>query len=353
MSSQRNQPKTPAGSSRFKPATTPSSSLSVVERERRRRNIEAGLMSSQKDSDSATRHITNTVGRHHSNLQNMPASGFLSQGGENYVGIGSRSITADSGCFSSTKRFRVDNDELDVDSSFPQPSTSDVCIQIALACADIPDDVIQYPVDEEERFWQSPPRDEVGSSSREPILRLADILPNPQTPPRECSSPNYLHLDETPHSMSGRTGILTPPSSGLTSGHGVGPLLNQSDQFPQDSPTTRKGKERDDRRRLLSQWERIQDDPGSPFHQYAATVRQELESEPQSQRSIQSLADPSAVEDAVTADSAATHLAELANLPDHIRKLERKQAAAQKSIDAKSRRIKELEDIVEGKEQIP
>lgn len=43
----------------------------------------------------------------------------------------------------------------------------------------------------------------------------------------------------------------------------------------------------------------------------------------------------------------AAHIAQLSKLPDHVRKLERRQAATQRSIEVKSKRINELEQEIE------
>lgn len=47
-----------------------------------------------------------------------------------------------------------------------------------------------------------------------------------------------------------------------------------------------------------------------------------------------------------SADTVAAHLEALASIPSYLRKLERKQAASEKSIRVKSKRIAELEEEV-------
>ncbi|PIL36137.1 hypothetical protein GSI_01797 [Ganoderma sinense ZZ0214-1] len=181
-----------------------------------------------------------------------------------------------------------------------------------------------------------------------------------------ASGGNATEFDSGARSMT--SSLLTPPGSVLrdhqhaedrapspTSRRGRdtsigGPLLRGSQRqgrgldgspSPPHSRSSASGRER-------SQWQMIQDDPENPFHERAAALRAgsqaqaspAVDAAPEAE-SAKGLSGP------LSADRVEQQIASLANLPEYIRKLERRERAAQKSAEVKAKKIAQLEEEVQ------
>ncbi|KAM5532832.1 hypothetical protein V8D89_013473 [Ganoderma adspersum] len=113
------------------------------------------------------------------------------------------------------------------------------------------------------------------------------------------------------------------------------------DRSPSPSPSSALGRER-------SQWQMIQDDPENPFHERAAALR--ADSQTQASSAVDAVSGAESAEGLsgpLSADRVEQQLASLAGVPEYIRRLERRGRAAQKSAEVKAKKIARLEEEVQ------
>lgn len=112
-----------------------------------------------------------------------------------------------------------------------------------------------------------------------------------------------------------------------------------------ESPSKGKGKQREGEAGSISQWQKIQADENNPFHERAASLRglglSSSTSTPLATPIRPQLSLPITT---ATPESIKSLLSDLSTtLPSYVAKLERKQVAAEKSNEAKVKKIEELE----------
>ncbi|TBU33849.1 hypothetical protein BD311DRAFT_774322 [Dichomitus squalens] len=167
--------------------------------------------------------------------------------------------------------------------------------------------------------------------------------------------PGSSHFDR--HSTQGN---VSPSTSRRGPGSVDSPLLHErqyrgldSSRSPSPSPTKGEGKSRDLPR---SQWQMIQDDPRrdvqeNPFHERAAALRTAavhagspnssfIEAAVEAERQSGS---SDVLPGSLSADIVEQQVASFAALPEYIRRLERKERAAQRSAEIKAKKIADLE----------
>ncbi|KAI0744058.1 hypothetical protein C8Q80DRAFT_876535 [Daedaleopsis nitida] len=239
------------------------------------------------------------------------------------------------------------------------------------------------PCDDEESVMQNffespPPRSLMGSpvvyagavgyvhadggsgSSRSSLFRVPDEERGrgwwmPAPPPLTPGRGQHMRVS-TPGGNEG--GVLpTPPGTSQTDGQSASQIGRPASlqhgvaHSPSPSPTRTKGKGRELPRSVSSstsspQWQMVPDDPENPFHERAAPAR--IDS-PMSSLSgadgLFGIAGSSA--GPLSADIIESQVLSLANIPDYVRRLERRDRAARNSADIKSRRIAQLEEEVQ------
>ncbi|KAI0703365.1 hypothetical protein C8T65DRAFT_654981 [Cerioporus squamosus] len=244
---------------------------------------------------------------------------------------------------------------------------------------DLEDKAIQTdPVDHDEEsiiedFWTAPPSQSVVGSpvaypsspggladfgagaSHEEMYRVPEAEPGRESwLPAPLQTPERGRAARVSTSGGNEGGmLLTPPGTSQRDNDSAylrGRHPRQ--QSPSLSPSPTKGKGREVPRSASastsrSQWQMIQDDPENPFHERAAALRAGspttsiLSGADSSYGSAGSLSGP------LYADIVAAQIASLADIPEYIRKLERKHRAAMNSAEIKSRRIAQLEEEVQ------
>ncbi|KAI1794084.1 hypothetical protein LXA43DRAFT_157185 [Ganoderma leucocontextum] len=157
--------------------------------------------------------------------------------------------------------------------------------------------------------------------------------------------PGSLQRDHQPaedgaSSSAGRRGRDSVPCPLLRERQGRG-----LDPSPSPSPSPSKGSCRD-----RSQWQMIQDDPENPFHERVAALRTSSQTsfavDAVSGVGIQA-GSADGLPGPLSADLVEQRLNSLAGLPEYIRKLERRERAAQKSAEVKAKKIARLEEEVQ------
>ncbi|KZT10955.1 uncharacterized protein LAESUDRAFT_358870 [Laetiporus sulphureus 93-53] len=225
----------------------------------------------------------------------------------------------------SPKRTCLEESDYGSEPTSPQPSLHSAGIQTS------PITEVSTEESDEDQYWGSPPT-ESGVSQYATPRQVPETLPafsSPRTP-----GPSSYSQGHSTSGASYRNGLLTPPrSAGL--GLQFGPPYTSQEQPV--SPTRWKGKSRDVDE-LTRQCQHVANDPENPFVEHAPTSESGRLSALYSSQATEST-----VTRTLSADAVAAYLDGLAELPDYIRKLERKQAAAQKSHEIKTRRIADLE----------
>ncbi|RPD74241.1 hypothetical protein L226DRAFT_86772 [Lentinus tigrinus ALCF2SS1-7] len=265
----------------------------------------------------------------------------------------------------------------------PQSSQSDAGYSItseieAAEFDDLEDKAIQTdPVDDEEsiieEFWNTPPAHSViGSPVAYPSSpgKLGDFgtgtsheemsrVPKAESgrgswlpAPRQTQGRGRTPRVSTPGGNEGGM-LLTPPGTSQRDYESAGQwgrYPRQQSPSPSPSPTKGKGRElprSESASTSRSQWQMIQDDPENPFHERAAALRagspttSVLSGAESMYESAGLLSGP------FSADTVAAQIASLTDIPEYIRKLERRQRAAMNSAEIKSRRIAQLEEEVQ------
>ena len=85
----------------------------------------------------------------------------------------------------------------------------------------------------------------------------------------------------------------------------------------------------------------------NPFHERAAALRADSRTQASSTGNAVLGAESAGLSDPLSADRIEQQLASLAGLPEYIRKLERRERAAQKSAEVKAKKIARLEEEVQ------
>ncbi|OBZ67163.1 hypothetical protein A0H81_12811 [Grifola frondosa] len=291
-------------------AVTPSHTITPSQRERRREGHASSQGSSRRDN---LRTSSTSFSRTPSRLKVIEAALAASQAEIRDLSDELRSASSPP---PSPKRSRLEINEYGSNSPRNTTNHSDAPVQTD----SIPDeDESSWPQldsisDAEEEFWH--PSKPIAGPSRE--YHLADVPQEPWTPRTpERSAPARAY---TPSGSVNANGMLmTPPQSSqpLERDFGAGPVLSLGASE--------------------SQWQRIVHDPEHPFHERALALR--MGSQTGSQESVHA--------ELPSTDSIAEHIAALSDIPDFVRKLERKQKAAQKSNEIKSKRIAELEQEIQ------
>ncbi|KAI0675250.1 hypothetical protein C8Q78DRAFT_530281 [Trametes maxima] len=224
------------------------------------------------------------------------------------------------------------------------------------------------PVDDEssimEDFWSaSPARSVLGSpvlvadtgigssraSQHPPALGVEHTAwspASPRTPGRaglpRASAPGGSGSDDPPGMLLTPPGSSQPPN-GL--GTRAGPSVPQRGttllQEMLASPSAAKGKG-PAHAPSQQQWQPLQDDPENPFR--GPTLAHRAISPASTAISVADGPTGGTPADALSADSIASHLAALQDLPEYIAKLERRERASRKSAEIKGRKISQLEE---------
>ncbi|RDX55051.1 hypothetical protein OH76DRAFT_1415108 [Lentinus brumalis] len=243
---------------------------------------------------------------------------------------------------------------------------------------DLEDKAIQTdPVDDEESviedFWSAPPSHSVVGSpvaypsspggladfgpgtSHEDIYRVPEAEPGRESwLPALLQTPGRGRTARVSTSGGNEGGmLLTPPGTSQRdndSAYQRGRHPRQ--QSPSLSPSLTKGKGREVPRSASastsrSQWQMIQDDPENPFHERAAALRAGSPTTSIFSGADSSYGSAGPLSGPLSADTVAAQIASLADIPEYIRKLERKHRAAMNSAEIKSRRIAQLEEEVQ------
>ncbi|KAI0630300.1 hypothetical protein C8Q77DRAFT_253363 [Trametes polyzona] len=174
----------------------------------------------------------------------------------------------------------------------------------------------------------------------------------PHTPGRGGSSRIFAHGGNSGESHPSM--LLTPPGSSQPhhgSAAGAGPSTTQRGrgllQEMLASPTAAKGKglERSEPVGARQHWQMVQDDPENPFR--SSSVARGAASPAPTAISVADGVGGDPPAGALSADSIASHLAALQDIPEYIAKLERREKAARKSAEIKGRKIAQLEEEVQ------
>jgi len=216
--------------------------------------------------------------------------------------------------------------------------------------------------DYDDVFLSTPPSSQ---PSRRPQYRVIDVPPDPSG---TWMKGGIQDADEDRGNQS--RSILTPPESFQRLGNSF--AVDGRESYTPITPTKDKGKARA-HNMGTTPWQKIQDDPvcnvnisvawplkvflrfqEHPFHERASLLRDPFQTqaqplprhllEPTSGSMVSLLTNQQAE---LSADHIETLLQGLTTIPDYVRKLERKKTAAEKSNNAKARKIAELEGEVQ------
>ncbi|KAH7929820.1 hypothetical protein BV22DRAFT_98622 [Leucogyrophana mollusca] len=180
-----------------------------------------------------------------------------------------------------------------------------------------------------ELLLPSPPHDSPSA--------ISEHLSHAPSPPSTPQRPGREYTGGRADAEGSTSMLLTPPKT--THGRNGNTSRQSESGGLFDTPTKPKGKERSN-----TQWENIMQDEDHPFHQVASSLQ--LASPPRENQTIPRAFDPFAgpVAGETPAEAIAGHLEALdtAKAAQYILKLERKFTAAQKSNEAKAKKIEEL-----------
>ncbi|KII92825.1 hypothetical protein PLICRDRAFT_37618 [Plicaturopsis crispa FD-325 SS-3] len=198
-----------------------------------------------------------------------------------------------------------------------------------------------------EDIVMSTPRKNNGSQPVAGSSSSQHSLPDSESANRTPKRQRLMDSPDTQTSDHDGSQMLHTPPRSLHKTNGTSQSSQGGSFAPPESPTKGKGKERE-QPNTSGQWPGIQDDPENPFRGGAAAKHNSSQQSTEgSSRAapppLRAAFDLTASSNEPTADSLADMLEDMAAFPAYIRKLERRRLAAEKSSDAKTRRIGELE----------